>query len=89
MKKFLLIAVCCLLVSSCTDKRGTTRALEKKGYTQIVTKGYKPFGCGFLWNKSYNTRTGFEATNKDGERVEGCVCKGPLLTTVKEYKNGH
>ena len=86
MKKCIFILLVLCLMASCTDRRGTTRALEKKGYTDIAIKGYRPFGCGFLFNKLYKTRTGFEATNKGGEQVKGCVCKGGLITVVKEYK---
>jgi len=82
--KIVSIILSCLFLS-CIDGPGTTNVLEKKGYSNIMITGYKPFGCGFMWDKNYITRTGFKAI-KDNKEVEGCVCQGMFGTTVKVYK---
>jgi hypothetical protein len=85
MTRLISLIVICLLLS-CTNDSGTIKELEKRGYSEITTTGYRPFGCGFWLDKHYFTRTGFRA-KKYNKIVTGCVCQGILGTTVKIDKD--
>ncbi len=69
----LLVGVALLVMGSgCTDEKGSRRALESMGFTDIRLTGYAWFGCGRY--DDYHTR--FEARNAKGVPVSGVVCCG-------------
>lgn len=71
MKKLLLVAVLFALVS-CTDEDASHKALRSQGFTNISFTGYEHFSC----SEDDVYKTGFVATNPNGQRVEGTVCCG-------------
>lgn len=74
VRNALLTAFAAVSLAGCTNAPSATRTLEKAGYTDVETTGYKVFGCG----DDDDFHTGFRATNPRGERVEGVVCGGFL-----------
>lgn len=80
MKKILLI-LAAVSLTACTSADEATRALNSAGYTNIQITGFKLFGC----SEDDTFRTGFKATGKDGNPVEGTVCsaflKGATIRT--------
>ena len=69
-----------LFLTACTDEPFSRKALEEKGYTNIVFGGYTPFGC---YRKEQPSRVMYTATNQKGEKVSGVVCCGVLGCEVK------
>jgi hypothetical protein len=68
--KYLIIAV---LLCSCTNKKGASKALKDAGLHPIQVKGYGWFDCG----KDDIFATRFKAYSPDCTRVvSGCVCEG-------------
>ena len=55
---------------SFTDEATANRVLTNDGYTNITYTGYQPWACA----DSDDYHTGFTATNRAGNRVEGVVC---------------
>jgi hypothetical protein len=70
--KRLLIA---LALVACTDDINTIRTLEAHGFTNVTVTGWSAFEC----SDRDTFSTGFEATNVQGQRVNGTVCCG-LMT---------
>jgi hypothetical protein len=65
----------------CTDSKGTVKALESQGFTEIKAEGWAgPFVCGDDWNA-----TRFTAKNPNGTTVTGTACSGLLFknTTIR------
>lgn len=58
-----------------TDKTGATKVLEGAGLTPKTVGGYAWFQCG----KDDTFATKFSAVNKEGQPVEGAVCKGLIV----------
>ena len=69
MKKMTAVVVSALL-SACTDPHGAEQAVEAMGMTDVTITGYRWTGCG----KDDDQRTGYQATNIHGQRIEGVVC---------------
>lgn len=66
-----------ILSISCTSDNDFDKAkkqLKAQGYTNIKNTGYAYFCC----DKNDKFSTGFEAIDKNGNKVEGCVCSGIL-----------
>lgn len=77
MKK-LTVAILILFCLSCTsenDFEKAKRQLEMQGYTDIKNTGYNFFCCD---SETDNFSTGFEAKDKQGNVVQGCICSGIL-----------
>lgn len=72
MRKLILVAV--VLLAGCSSASDAERALAAAGYTQVVTTGFRFFGC----SEDDQFRTGFEAVGPSGNRVTGAVCSGWL-----------
>jgi hypothetical protein len=73
MKKINLFAILILLlISSCTDKDGARKTLERSGYTSIEINGHGWF-CGSD-DDSFSTK--FTAVAVNGDTVTGCVTGG-------------
>ena len=72
MKKILIAILVITTIQSCTNENSARRLLEKEGYTNIQFTGYRPFMC----SEDDQYKTGFSATNRDGQTVTGCVCEG-------------
>lgn len=63
-----------LLLTGCTSDNRSIKTLNKAGYTNIKTTGYKIFACG----KGDYFHTGFRAKNAGGQVVTGTVCCGVI-----------
>ena len=74
-----LLALGCLLFTSCTDPVLTLRHLTAAGYSRIEVTGYKVFDC----DKNDLVRTGFRARNESGDLVVGSVCCGLVFRDCK------
>ena len=73
MKRYLLVIVVGLLLISCTDKKGATKALLDSGFHSIQVGGYSFFGGG----KDDIYKTKFKAYSPDSSRVvTGVVSSG-------------
>jgi hypothetical protein len=75
MRKATTIALCCLLLLvsvSCSRPKHAHRILTEHGYTDIVIKGWSPWGC----SEEDDFTTAFVATSVSGDRVSGYVCSG-------------
>lgn len=73
---FIIIVPITILImmaaTGCTDADGARAALTKAGFTNIEAGGYDWFACSD--NDVFSTK--FTATNPQGVRVEGVVCRG-------------
>lgn len=76
MKKLILLIALAITVSctSSNDFEKGKKQLEQQGYTEIKKTGYKMFCCG----EDDNFSTGFEALDKNGNKVKGCFCSAWL-----------
>lgn len=80
MKTLLPLLFWMVLLSGCTRPQSAHKTLERMGYKEIDTTGYRFFACG----EDYWFHTGFVAVALNGERVTGTVCSGLLKgSTVK------
>lgn len=71
--KFAIIIALSTAVISCTDPKGSTKALIDAGYHPIKVGGYGFFKC----DEKDVFSTNFKAFSPDSSRiVTGCVCKG-------------
>lgn len=75
MKKIrlILLGLFALTMFGCTsenDFQKAKRQLEQQGYTNVTKTGYKVFCC----SDEDDFSTGFEATDKQGNKVTGCAC---------------
>jgi hypothetical protein len=61
-----------LLVTGCTDPRGTARVLEQNGYTDVEITGWRPLAA----DKGDYFATGFRAKSVTGTEVTGTVTRG-------------
>lgn len=68
MRGFLL----CLSLFACTSPGAAVSTLEKSGFTDIKTTGYRMLAC----SKDDTYTTGFTAKNPAGVEVSGVVCCG-------------
>lgn len=76
LAKLILLAVFFSVVSCTSDNdflKGKIQ-LKNQGYTNIVNTGWSAFCCG----ERDNFSTGFRAKDKNGNKVEGCICSGVL-----------
>lgn len=72
MKKLLIaVAVCSLVLSSCSDPKGATAFLTQQGFTDIQITGFDFLSRG----KEDLTTTGFTANNSQGQKVRGAVSR--------------
>lgn len=70
--RYLLIILVFLQFSCSSDsdfKKGK-KVLKQQGYKNIINTGYKIFCC----SQDDTFSTGFEAVDKQGNTVEGCIC---------------
>ena len=79
LNKIVSYSLCTLLVAftACTsdnDFAKGKRQLENQGYTNVKNTGYNMFCC----DEKDTFSTGFEATDKNGNKVEGCFCSSVL-----------
>lgn len=75
MKYFVFYFLCIILLASCTNKDGATKALKDAGYHPVNVGGYAIWGCGE--DDFYHTK--FKAYSPDSSRiVTGVVCQGIL-----------
>lgn len=72
MKKILLSLLVVVSLTSCTDKEGATKTLERAGYKPIKVGGYSYFGGG----KDDVYKTEFTAIAINGDTVTGVVTSG-------------
>ena len=78
----LLSTVALLGLTGCSDGKVAQKAAEDMGFTDVVTGGWTPFGCG----KEDAFTTTFTAKNAQGKPVEGVVCSGWFgYATVRTY----
>ncbi len=75
MKKLLLISASVLLLSGCTDAKGSIEAIKNTGLEPVKVGGYSWFACS---EKDW-FHTKFTAKRADGTIVSGVVCKGLLF----------
>lgn len=73
MKKLMFLTAAVSL-SACSASDASKDALQKQGFTDIVTTGWSPLSCG----QDDFFSTGFTADNPNGQRVSGVVCCGLL-----------
>lgn len=77
MKTILISAFLLLFISSCTSNgafENGKKQLQMQGYSNIENTGYSWFCC----SKDDDFSTGFEAIDKNGNKVTGCFCSGVL-----------
>lgn len=77
MEKILCIMLSIIVFTGCTsnsDFNKGKKQLEHQGYTEIKNTGYIMFCC----DPKDNFSSGFIATDKSGDEVEGCICSGFL-----------
>lgn len=88
MKKinvFTIMSSVILLTASCTSSNDFEKGkqqLEQQGYKNIQNTGYKLFGC----DEKDVFRSGFTATDSNGNKVEGCFCSGVLKGVTVRMK---
>jgi len=75
MKKMIVLAVICAILSGCYSTNDATKALQAEGFTNIEVTGHAWFAC----SKEDSFATSFNATNAQGKRVSGAVCSGLLF----------
>lgn len=68
--RYLLIVV--LMMMGCTDAEHAITVLKQQGYKNIQMTGYDFFAC----SKDDFYHTGFRATTRDNDVVNGTVCAG-------------
>lgn len=78
-----IVGVCSITITACSDPTTAERALKAAGYTEIVLSGWGPFaGCGN--EDAFATR--FSAKGPTGVPVSGVVCSGLLKSsTIRLY----
>ena len=92
MRRIIIIAVCCMALSACTDPEAAREALEGAGYTDVVTRdaGWFENAC----SDGDTTNTPFTATGPTGHTVESAVCgsggwgKGSTIRITKTVRKG-
>jgi hypothetical protein len=72
MRKLIITVCLALAITSCTDKEGARKALERNGYKPISVGGYG----WFAGSKEDLWRTNFTAIAINGDTVTGCVTSG-------------
>lgn len=72
MRKIILGLVLAVLLTGCSDNPGAKRLLENQGYKNVQTDGHAWFNC----SKDDSVATKFTATNPNGVKVSGAVCRG-------------
>jgi hypothetical protein len=75
--KIIALILFTFCVIGCTDSADFEKGkmqLQSQGYTEIIDTGYSLFCCG----DSDDFSTGFEAKDKNGNLVKGCICSGFL-----------
>ena len=85
MKKILFIGILLITMTSCSSKNDFEKGkqqLENQGYTSITNTNWKSFCC----SEKDNFSTGFEAIDKEGRKVEGCICSGVLKGITIRFK---
>jgi hypothetical protein len=75
IKKLSIIALCAILLTSCTQPERTTRILDEQGYSEIQIHPYN-FMTLFACSEDDTFRTPFTATAQNGNKVRGVVCSG-------------
>lgn len=76
MRKVLILLVF-ITLGSCTNQNDFEKGkkqLEMQGYKNIKNTGYEFFCC----SDKDEFSTGFEAQDKNGNIVKGCICSGLL-----------
>lgn len=71
----ILIILCIFIYIGGIDKNESTRILEEHGYKNIKIEGYDWFNC----DRNYMFHTKFEAQDKLGNKIDGCVCSGSIF----------
>ena len=90
MRRIIIIAVCCLALSACTDPEAAKEALAGAGYTDIVTR--EPAWFENACSDGDSTNTPFVAIGPTGFVVEGAVCgsggwgKGSTIRITKSVR---
>lgn len=77
MKKVVILLLFSISLFNCTsddDFNNGKRQLKNMGYTNIIDKGYGWFCC----SDKDTFSTQFTAKDKEGNKVEGCICSGVL-----------
>ena len=77
--------LCTVFLTACTsesDFQKVKKQLENQGYTNIKNTGYDLFCC----SDDDTFSTGFTAIDKDGKKVDGCVCSGILKGSTVRFK---
>lgn len=85
MKKLFVIIALIFAIQSCTsdnDFKKGKRNLEQQGYTNIKNTGYNAFCC----SEDENFSTGFSATDKNGNTIEGCFCSTALKGVTVRFE---
>lgn len=62
-------------VSSCTNEKAASKALDAMGFEILRFTGYEFFAC----SKGDFYHTGFVAKNANGKIVTGTVCSGLIF----------
>lgn len=74
-KMLSIIALCAILLTSCTQPDRSTRILEEQGYSEIQTLPYN-LRSHFACSEDDDFRTPFIAKAQNGNTVKGVVCSG-------------
>lgn len=99
MKKMIILLIMLFTITACEENTNTSyqsepqykqesetfrkgkRQLEVQGYVNIKEISYPLFCC--AEEDSFLFSTGFEAEDKNGEKIEGCFCvKGIFRNSV-------
>ena len=84
IKKLSVIAVCSLLLTSCTQPERSRRVLEDQGFTDIQIQPYSLRGH-FSCSNDDRFRTPFIARSQNGKIVSGVVCSGIFKAATPRF----
>jgi 2-methylisocitrate lyase-like PEP mutase family enzyme len=71
-----------LVLGACTNSDRATETLQKAGFTEVKITG---FGGAFACGEGDWSKTAFEATNPNDQRITGVVCCGATKRCTIRY----
>lgn len=77
INRLIILSLCAVLLTSCTQPDRTVNLLKQQGYTEIKTQPYN-IGTFFACSEDDQFRTPFTAKSPNGSLVSGVVCSGIL-----------
>ncbi len=81
----IITTITLILLIGCTNDNDFEKAkkqLTQQGYTNIKNTGYSFLCC----DEKDSFSTGFSATDKDGNKIKGCICSGVFKGVTIRFK---